>query len=294
MTKHPQHHHKPHKERMSNQPTLEATQHVIDAAAATDPGWRYKENQDAVLLDTHIRQAVGALTKTHASRVLIGVADGVASGPCAAKASRMVLTELSRLANDTELVGKFARTIQHRMTSIAAGTRCEGMASTLAAIQLSGDTVRVVSVGDTRVYRQRNGGMAQISVDHTIAQQMLHAGDITKEEARTAGSLYSDLGSALVASEFEEHFDIFGTTDHLCAGDRWLCVSDGITSALDDAAIARLLSNAESSAEQIARDIVKTAKRVRASDDNLSAAVAIVRALNNPAGCLAKTEDSGE
>lgn len=249
----------------------------FDAAAATDPGWRFKENQDAVLLDTQVWQGTARQSFSGRTALLVGVADGLAHAPCASRASRVVLEELVELAADG-LVGKVTRMIHRRMTSVAMGTRCEGMASTLAAVQFSAEEVRVISVGDTRVYLWRDQRLRQITVDHTIANRMVREGDLAPENAFQAGSLYADLDSALVASEFEDEFDVFSTSLQPLPGDYWLCVSDGITGALPDAEIENLLASAQDPVpEAIVVSLLGAAKRNRCSDDNLSAIAVHVR-----------------
>ena len=243
----------------------------FDAAAATDPGWRFKENQDAVLLGTQLGQGSFQHSIRGCTNLLAAVADGLAHAPCAARASRMVLEQLLALSGEG-LTSRVTRAIQQHLASRAAGTRCEGMASTLAAMHLSSERVRVVSVGDTRIYLWRDGRLVQVTIDHTIANRMVREGDLTQEEAARAGSLYSDLDSALVASEFDDMFEIFDTTVSALPGDCWLCVSDGITAALPDAEIGELTASLQHApVEQLVAALLDRAKRHRASDDNLSA-----------------------
>ncbi len=186
-----------------------------------------------------------------------------------------------RIVGDGELAGKVARTIQRRMTSSAAGKKCEGMASTLAALQLDGGIARIVSVGDSRVYLHRAGQLMQITTDHTIANQMVRDGEITAEQALSAGSLCTDLASALVASEFEEDFEMFSAIEQVHAGDRWICLTDGATGVLSDAELAGLLEDASASPDLLASRIVMAAKQRREGDDNISAVVIAVQASNS-------------
>ena len=245
----------------------------FEAACVTDPGWRFAENQDAVLLGTQVLQGTARASLAGSPSLLVAVADGLAHAPCAAKASRMVLEELASIVGD-RLTGSAARRIQQRMASTAAGTRCEGMASTLAAVQFTQDEVRVVSVGDTRVYLWRDGVLRQITVDHTIANRMVREGDLTPEQAMQAGSLYGDLDSALIASAFEDGFDVFSTALQPRAGDCWLCLSDGVHGALPDSGIEEILESiGESVVGSIAELLAGEAKGNRRMDDNLSAVV---------------------
>ena len=244
-------------------------------AAGTDPGWKYAMNQDAVLVQGRVWQTCdiesGSIDTTD---LLAAVADGAAFAPCAARASRTVLELLAAQVNSVDRLGaSTARRIQRQVTDKAAGTKCEGMSSTLAAAQFSQDGIRIVSVGDSRVYRWRAGELLQISVDHTVARRMVLQGDMTEVEATRAGSLYRDLDSALIASEFEEEFDVFSSSENLRDGDRWLLCSDGVTHALTDTEICALISSASFEPESVVQAILSAAKAQRDSDDNLSVAL---------------------
>lgn len=250
---------------------------VFDASALTDPGWRFRQNQDAVLLDDCVWSAPGSRCVTGKVELLVGVADGAAFAPCAAKASRMALKLLASEAAGG-LGPHVARRIQRHMTDHVAGTRCEGMSSTLAAVRFSQGEAHVLSVGDSRVYRWREGKLLQVTVDHTVARRMLLDGSMTEEEATQAGSLYNDLDSALIASSLEDRFDVFHERHACQSGDLWLCCSDGITAALSDADLLDLLERERAGTLEVrVESIIAAAKRRHMSDDNLSLILVAVR-----------------
>lgn len=254
------------------------------AAAATHPGWKYRNNQDAVLLGSEVWQGRSIHTASCSAALLVGVADGAAFAPCASRASRMVLELLARDVADHGILRPSApRTIQQQMARRAAGTPCEGMASTLAAIHFTPAGARIVSVGDSRVYLCRGGELRQLTVDHTVARRMVAEGDMTQEQATQAGSLYEGLDSALFASAFEDVFEVFSNLVEVEPGDRWLCCSDGITQALADAYIAKCLATAARDVATCVREIIRAAKLVRSSDDNLSVIVVQVEKAGRPA-----------
>ena len=165
------------------------------------------------------------------------------------------------------------------MATLAARNACAGMAATLAAIQFTGTAARIVSVGDSRVYRFRDGQLTQLTVDHTLARRMVASGDLTAEQASQAGSLYQDLDSALIASESESAFDLHYGVSETQPGDTWLVCTDGITQALTDIELAALTRGRQPSPPgRRARAILDAALSVRDSDDNLSVIFVDVRA----------------
>lgn len=186
---------------------------LFDAAAGTHAGWKYAENQDAVLLGRRVWQKPLIRTCVDRPSLLAAVADGVAFAPCAARASRMVLEELVRLVEARGGLDAFApRDIHRAMASTAAGTACAGMAATLAAVEFTEAQVRIVSVGDSLVYRYRAGQLLPLTVDHTLARRLVRTGELTQAQADRAGDLYQDLDSALVASESETEFEVHHAT----------------------------------------------------------------------------------
>lgn len=245
----------------------------FDAAALSHSGWRYPDNQDAVLLDGRIWQSPTLRPSQGRSRLLAAVADGVAFAPCADRASRLALQLLHA---DVQALGQLdaaaPRRIQRAASKQVIGTRCAGMATTLAALELSTTGARVVSVGDSRVYRYRDGALQQLSTDHTLAHRLLTRGELSAAELAHAGSLYDDLDSCLIATESESDFDIHASDHDLQADDVWLCCTDGITQALSDAALTDLLSQSGQPVA-VVRGLVEKALGNRVSDDNLSAVV---------------------
>lgn len=226
-----------------------------------------------MLLDGRIWQTPTLRRSQGRSRLLVAVADGVAFAPCADRASRLALQLLHA---GVQAHGQLDAAAPHRIQRAASqqviGTRCAGMATTLAALELSPTGARVVSVGDSRVYRLRDGVLQQLTTDHTLAHRLLTRGELSPAELDHAGSLYDDLDSCLIATESESHFDVFSGDYDLQAGDVWLCCTDGITPTLSDAALTELLSQS-GPVVAVVRGIVEAALGNRASDDNLSAVV---------------------
>lgn len=63
-----------------------------------------------------------------------------------------------------------------------------GMGTTVAAIlfDLRENTVTICHVGDSRVYRVRDGCIEQLTEDHSLVQQLFREGTITQQELQTS------------------------------------------------------------------------------------------------------------
>jgi protein phosphatase len=112
-----------------------------------------------------------------------------------------------------------------------------GMGTTLLLAVLRETRVLVGHVGDSRVYRWRNGELAQITRDHSLLQEQIDAGLLTPDQA--AMSVHRNLVTRAVGVEdtvlLETHLhDIAG-------GDTLLLCSDGLSDMLSDPQLAQLL-----------------------------------------------------
>ena len=113
---------------------------------------------------------------------------------------------------------------------------CHGMGATVAACMFSRQ-VMVSNLGDSRVYLLSNDQLAQVTEDHTLAQQYLRQGVMNEREARIwpgRNLLVKGLGI-----EPRVDPDIFITKP--VDGDVYLICSDGLTDVLSDEVIAGAL-----------------------------------------------------
>jgi protein phosphatase len=116
------------------------------------------------------------------------------------------------------------------------------MGSTLAALYVDETKAVAVNIGDSRIYRMRDGVLQQLSKDHTIVQQMVDMGAITKAEARTHKRrhvLSQNIGifpeEMMIEPHFTEPFDIE-------AEDVFVLCSDGLTDMVTDEEIGDALA----------------------------------------------------
>ncbi|MCF0228573.1 MAG: Stp1/IreP family PP2C-type Ser/Thr phosphatase [Parasporobacterium sp.] len=60
----------------------------------------------------------------------------------------------------------------------------DGMATTLVAITVLGNTAYVVNIGDSRAYVVGRDGITQITLDHSYVAELVREGQLTRDEAR--------------------------------------------------------------------------------------------------------------
>jgi protein phosphatase len=250
---------------------------TVRYAAASDIGRVREKNQD-----------VG-----YASPRLVAVADGF--GPAGERASAAAIEALRRLESAGEpgivpadLLNVMSDAVSDASASVRSLAESDpgfsGSGATLTAMLLSGSRLALVHIGDTRAYLFRDGGLFQITHDHSVTQSMVDAGRLTPEEAASHPQR-SLLIRALGASSDEvraqgmpeEQAAAAGTPDlsllDARAGDRYLITSDGLTNVVPVAVIRETLSAAGLSPEEVVRRLITLANEA-GGPDNIAVALA--------------------
>lgn len=142
-----------------------------------------------------------------------------------------------------------------------------GMGTTLVGGYFRADKATFVNVGDSRAYRIAKDGIVQITKDHSQVQRMVDAGQLTPEQARRHP--HRNIITRAVGSEAFVTSDLF--TIPVREGDIFLLCSDGLTNAVPDAELHRLVMAAED-AESACRNLVQAAL-ANNSRDNITAVV---------------------
>lgn len=116
----------------------------------------------------------------------------------------------------------------------------QGMATTLTFLHLHERGATVAHIGDSRVYHVRNGKVLWCTRDHSYVNDLVKAGVITEEQARTHPRR-NVIMRALQGGDPGTQADIHHITD-LAAGDYFFLCSDGILESLDEHALLEILS----------------------------------------------------
>ena len=141
-----------------------------------------------------------------------------------------------------------------------------GMGTTVVAALVAGDRINIVSVGDSRIYRFRQGTLEQLTKDDTWLASVL--GEKQAEDADPQHPLRHVLTSVVGT---KDDVKPGAREEQLQPGDRFLLCSDGVHGKLDSASLTSLLTNAKT-AEDGAAKIVNEAIS-RGTTDNATALV---------------------
>lgn len=146
-----------------------------------------------------------------------------------------------------------------------AQSQLSGMGTTLVAALFLGTRVTLASVGDSRVYRLRQGHFEQLTVDHTVVQEQVEYGLITPEQARLAGSR----GLITRALGVEAGVEVDVQEQLVLPGDVFLLCSDGLFDMLDDTEIRFVIDHADGDLEAAAQRLIDAAND-KGGYDNIS------------------------
>jgi protein phosphatase len=195
---------------------------------------------------------MGRMRKNNEDRYLIAgrlaaVADGMGGHRAGEVASAIAMEELAVLehagpwptpAEAGEALRAVFLAANRRIRETAAkDSEFEGMGTTLVALLEDGDSVHLANVGDSRAYLLRNGELSQVTVDHTLVQELIDEGRLRPDEAERHPQ--RSIITRALGVESDVEVDLF--TYKLLAGDRLLLCSDGLSGVVDEQRIRNVL-----------------------------------------------------
>ncbi|MBQ7886042.1 MAG: Stp1/IreP family PP2C-type Ser/Thr phosphatase [Clostridia bacterium] len=218
----------------------------MTAALRTDVGRVRKQNEDAAWLNE--------------KRGIYVVADGMGGHLAGEVASAMAIDAIKHMAekHDIASIAVLREAVVAAHEAICArareNTNCSGMGTTLSAMWRGGHYMYIAHVGDSRIYRFRRGALEQITQDHSLVEELVRAGIISREEARNHPR--RNIITRALGTQGENAPDLLAAD--MEKGDLWLLCTDGLSSMISDEEIARVLGGKES-LEKMADTLMKMA-----------------------------------
>ena len=139
------------------------------------------------------------------------------------------------------------------------------MCTTVAALFLAQKKAFTVHLGDSRIYRVRNGEIMQLTHDHSLVAELMDAGAIAPDEARNHPLAHVISRSVGVCETVQPEICVF---EHV-PGDRWLLCSDGLSDVVEADEIRDAVWNAYDPADAV-HGLLKLALS-RGGPDNITA-----------------------
>lgn len=202
------------------------------AWALTDKGKARRENQDSFHLE--ISHAVN-----QAICVVCDGMGGAKSGNVASQMAADVFMDEMRLQAKPGMSPKAIRTAM--ASSVAASNRrvyekaqsgsdFYGMGTTLVGAAVSRNGALIINVGDSRAYLADEQGITQITRDHSLVEDLIAKGELTREEAKIHPS--KNLITRALGTEAAVIPDLFSV--ELKEGDFLLLCTDGLSNMVED------------------------------------------------------------
>ncbi len=237
----------------------------LAVSARTDTGRLRKGNEDNLYADAN------------EYRGLFIVADGMGGHAAGEVASQMAVDFIaSELADLNDLADplagtRFSDTLKKANREVFQRTMKEvdktGMGSTASALLLSDTRFLIAHVGDSRIYLVRDGGMTQLTKDHSLVQEQVDAGLITAAQARHHPQ--SNVITCCIGMSSEIEPDIINGETRV--GDVFLLASDGLTGMVEDKRLQQLLLS-RANPERIVNAMIADANN-NGGIDNITAIV---------------------
>ena len=220
----------------------EPEQPGVSVHALTDVGKVRAINQDALVVDEKL--------------LLFGVADGMGGhngGETASAGARDGMIEALQ-GKEPSLDALRDAVVQVNAALFrqqAENEQLSGMGTTLSVIWMSDHFVYLGHVGDSRVYRFRDGKLEQMTDDHSLVGELVRAGYLTPEQAEN----HPNKNVILRAVGTEAGIDVDLAVEERKSGDLWLICSDGLHGMVADSKMEAILSvNTPESAVKLLMD----------------------------------------
>lgn len=247
---------------------------TIQFYAATDVGRVRDHNEDNFLVDKKLALSI----------VADGMGGHAAGEVASALAVRIIHEEVkkhrevidkyddegvSARVGSKEILGLLEMAVQRACARIndeaKADTNKRGMGTTLSSLLVVGSYGFIAHVGDSRIYLLRDGNVQQITEDHTVYNELIKRGKLTKEQIDKV----AQKNAITRAVGVYERVEVDTLTIEVLPGDQFLLASDGLHGYIAHTAELEPYFE-EEDGDVAARELIDLANR-KGGKDNITA-----------------------
>jgi protein phosphatase len=221
------------------------------AAAVTDPGRTRRHNEDSFVIEPP----------------LFAIADGMGGAQAGEVASRLATAALKEAGANgggeqriADLVQEANRRVYDRSSS---DPNTSGMGTTITVALVEDDKVAFGHVGDSRAYLIRHAQMEQLTEDHSLVNELLKTGKLSREEAETHPQ--RSVITRALGTDPDVDVDTFSVRAE--DGDLFLLCSDGLTDMVSEDSILDVVEQNRGDIDAALRALVKAANRGGGQDN---------------------------
>lgn len=222
----------------------------------------------------HNEDAGGIFENAHHQHLAV-IADGMGGHNAGDVASKMATSSLHKewiesgyFSSPDDAEKWLAATVKEINNTIynhsLENKECQGMGTTLVAVICTPEFITISNIGDSRCYLANELGFKQITEDHSLVNELVRTGQISKEDAEH----HPRKNVLLKALGTEENIesDIHSITWE--TNDRLLLCSDGLSNKFSDDELSEFISD-KLLLENVAESLIEVAND-RGGEDNIS------------------------
>ena len=263
---------------------------ALEVITCTDPGMVRSNNEDSIAAD--------------AANGLVVLADGMggynAGEVASGMATTLITTEIAQILQNVrpyDVVAGSSKVVAESLlrdqvlkanTSIFQASQSQpqyaGMGTTLVVCLFYDNRMMVAHLGDSRLYRLRDGKFSQVTRDHSLLQEQLDAKLITPEQAKTAQHKNLVTRALGIDPTVEPEIHEYETKP----GDIYLLCSDGLCDMVEDDDIGTTLSMLGANLKLAAQQLVQMANDNGGRDNVSVILVRVVKEYPAARGVMAK------
>lgn len=203
------------------------------------------------------------------------VADGMGGHKAGDKASSYAVTRFVELLKKEKTdipfltMGKLIRQVNEEIFRISTTQeQYEGMGTTFVAAAVFGNCAYVMNIGDSRLYHTDGSKFRQVTMDHSLVEELVRAGELKREESRYHPQK-NIITRALGVSDTVEP-DYFMV--EMALGDKILLCSDGLSNMVEDDRLFEILSGDDDLEDQVKKCVEEAI--FFGGHDNIAAVIA--------------------
>jgi protein phosphatase len=222
-------------------------------ATVTDTGRKRRRNEDAYVCEPP----------------LFAIADGMGGAQAGEVASRLAAAAVREGGGASggedrifELIQEANRRVYDRSSS---DPNTSGMGTTMTVALVEDGSVAFGHVGDSRAYLIRDGQMEQLTEDHSLVNELMKSGKLSREEAEIHPQ--RSVITRAVGTDPDVDVDTFSVPAQ--TGDLFLLCSDGLTDVVAEDEILGLVERNRQDIDRALKALVKEANR-GGGEDNIT------------------------
>ena len=249
----------------------------IDFTEITDTGRVREHNEDAIGSDPDIGLMVLAdgMGGYNAGEVASGIAIDIVRDLATEGANRENRDEVDphsgMMRQSIVLRDAVYRANKIIFQTAQSQTHCEGMGTTIVASMFYDNKISIAHVGDSRAYRLRGGAFEQLTMDHSLLQELVDRGFYSHEEAQRS----TNRNYVTRALGVEPTVEVEVHEYEVLPEDVYLLCSDGLPDMVEDEDIHLTISTFNASLDVVGKQLIELAND-HGGRDNVSVMLAQV------------------